>query len=46
MLSTKMTGEAYFVEFLKNILESDTQDYIKRKALFQENFNGDEYADF
>ncbi len=32
MLSTKMTGEAY--DFLQNILESDTQDYIKIKALF------------
>ena len=44
MLSTKMTGEAY--DFLQNILESDTQDYIKIKALFQENFHGDEDADF
>ncbi len=44
MLSTKMTGEAY--DFLRNILESDTQDYAKIKALFQENFHGDEDADF
>jgi hypothetical protein len=43
-LSTKMTGEAY--DFLQNILESDTQDYAKIKALFQENFHGDEDADF
>ncbi len=39
-----MTGEAY--DFLQNILESDTQDYAKIKALFQENFHGDEDADF
>jgi hypothetical protein len=44
MLSTKMTGEAY--DFIQNILESDTQDNIKIKALFQENFHGDEDADF
>ena len=34
MLSTKMTGEAY--DFLQNILGSDTRDYTKIKALFQE----------
>ena len=44
MLSTKMTGEAY--DFIQNILESDTQDNIKIKALFQENFHGDEDFDF
>ncbi len=27
-------------------MESDTQDYIKIKAQFQENFHGDEDADF
>jgi hypothetical protein len=43
-LSAKMTGEAY--DFLQNILESDTQDYAKIKALFKENFHGDEHADF
>ncbi len=44
MLSTEMTGEAY--DFLQNILENDTQDYVKIKALFQENFHGDEDVDF
>jgi hypothetical protein len=44
MLSTKMSGEAY--DFLQNIMESDTIDYNKIKALFQENFHGDEDADF
>jgi hypothetical protein len=43
MLSTKMTREA---DLLRNILESDTQDYAKIKALLQENFHCDEDADF
>ena len=44
MLSTKMSGDAY--DFLQNIMESDTIEYSKIKALFQENFHGDEDADF
>jgi hypothetical protein len=44
MLSTKMSGEAY--DFLQNIMESDTIDCNKIKALFQENFHGDEDAEF
>jgi hypothetical protein len=34
ILSTEMTGEVY--DLLRNILESDTKDYAKIKALFQE----------
>jgi hypothetical protein len=39
-----MYGDAY--DFLKNIMESDTIDYSKIKALFEENFHADEDADF
>ena len=44
LLSTKMSGDAY--DFLQNIMESGTLEYNKIKALFQENFHGDENADF